>query len=128
MKKFYISNLDGLSEYEKQNKNHISYRRLCDRLFSSMILCNEIANQYPQLNEQFYCDYEDDEDYLEIYQYYIVDGWSLEDVKENLKDVILLEYLEELDLWILGVTHYGTSWDYVLTDLQATTNINDDIV
>ena len=125
MKKyFYVSNLNDLRDYEKQNNNHISYRRLTDRVFNNMILCNEIIEQYPELLENFDIDYfydENEENYseFEIYQYFIVSGWDLTQVKEDYPN-LLLEYLEPLDLWILGVTHFGTSWDYILTDLIAT--------
>ena len=27
-------------------------------------------------------------------------------------------YSEDLDMYLWGVTHYGTSWDYVLTDIK----------
>ena len=30
----------------------------------------------------------------------------------------LVFYNEELDLYIWAVTHYGTSWDYVLTNVE----------
>ena len=28
-------------------------------------------------------------------------------------------YNETLDIWLWGVTHYGTSWDYVLTNIRC---------
>ena len=34
----------------------------------------------------------------------------------------IVYYSEELDLYIWGVTHYGTSWDYVLTDIKCNVN------
>ena len=29
----------------------------------------------------------------------------------------IVYYNEELDMYVWGITHYGTSWDYVLTDI-----------
>ena len=57
-------------------------------------------------------DYETCEE--EIYQYYIVSDnalWYLERMNQ------IVFYSEKLDCYIWGVTHWGTSWDYVLTNL-----------
>lgn len=35
----------------------------------------------------------------------------------------ILYYIDELDMYILGVTHFGTSWDYVLTDIEPSESI-----
>lgn len=35
-----------------------------------------------------------------------------------------LYYNEALDMYLWGVTHYGTSWEYVLTDVKL--NCGDD--
>ena len=52
----------------------------------------------------------------EIYQYFIVDN-NGKDLIESYTDDPLF-YLEKLDLYVWGVTHWGTSWDYVLTDIK----------
>ena len=52
----------------------------------------------------------------EIYQYYIVDGNGAEILKEAGEIVF---YNEALDMYVWGVTHWGTSWDYVLTDIKC---------
>lgn len=31
----------------------------------------------------------------------------------------IVYYNETLDLYVWGVTHWGTSWDYVLTDIPC---------
>lgn len=52
----------------------------------------------------------------EIYQYYIVDGNGAEILKEAGEIVF---YNDALDMYVWGVTHWGTSWDYVLTDIKC---------
>lgn len=52
----------------------------------------------------------------EIYQYFIVDSQGAEILKE-INEIVF--YNEELDMYVWGVTHYGTSWDYVLTDIKC---------
>lgn len=56
------------------------------------------------------------DEYTDIYQYYIVSDNGAEILKE-INEIVF--YNEELDMYIWGVTHYGTSWDYVLTDIKC---------
>lgn len=58
---------------------------------------------------------EEQDNYPEVFQWYIVDdnGASL---LEECNEIVY--YNDELDMYVWGVTHYGTSWDYVLTDIK----------
>ena len=58
----------------------------------------------------------------EVFQWFIVDGNGADVIKEYTDDP--LYYNETLDMYLWGVTHYGTSWDYVLTDVKL--NCGDD--
>lgn len=59
---------------------------------------------------------EDEQNYpAEIFQYYIVDDNGAEILKDC--DEIVF-YNDELEMYVWGVTHYGTSWDYVLTNIK----------
>lgn len=51
----------------------------------------------------------------EIFQYFIVDSNGARILSECNEIVF---YNEELDMYVWGVTHWGTSWDYVLTDIK----------
>ena len=69
---------------------------------------NEINNQIEQLeNEQ------DNEP--EVFQWFIVDDWGARKLQE-IDEIVY--YNETLDMYLWGVTHYGTSWDYVLTSIK----------
>lgn len=51
----------------------------------------------------------------EVFQWFIVDDWGarlLQDINE------IVYYNETLDIYLWGVTHYGTSWNYVLTNIK----------
>ena len=94
---------------------------------SSLILCNNI----PQVDEYlldnlengdfttYYdengdeCDKENAVEQYEndIFQWYIIDNSTAERLKRSTKELIF--YSEKLDVYVLGVTHYGTAWDYV---------------
>jgi cell division septum initiation protein DivIVA len=51
----------------------------------------------------------------EIFQYYIVSNNGAEILKDAGEIVF---YNDVLDMYVWGVTHWGTSWDYVLTDIK----------
>ncbi len=56
----------------------------------------------------------------EIFQWFITDcsKWDVDFLQEHFG--LLFTYSNLLDCWVLCVTHYGTSWDYVdwSTDLK----------
>lgn len=128
--KMYIES-EKLNEYEKKY-NKISFKTLVNKLFSDMILCNditklfynEIGGKYTEPKIEIGTDYDEENDCtIDIYQYFIVDfsNWTYELMtkhKEQFGKEFILYYIEELGLYILGVTHFGTGWDYVLTDIE----------
>lgn len=129
--KFYVNNESKLNEYEREHKK-ISYATLINYLFSDLILCNNISSVLMEVGEyleenQESGNYYDDEtgDYNEIYQFFIVNfnsSCSYDFLKKYCNDEIILFYSEKLDTYILGVDHFGTAWDYVLTDFEYTTD------
>lgn len=122
--KFYVNNLEELNEEEKRT-NKISYNRLIKRIGDIWLF-----NNAPQLSNYDFeyevnSDYDEDKDeYIDIYQYYLIDinDYMIEKLNNlNCKDVIIA-YSLTLDQYILMVDHCGTSWDYVMTSLEPTTN------
>ena len=122
--KFYVSNLEDLNEYERKN-NKISYRRLIERLGRVWLF-----NNAPQLSEYDFefevnNDYDEENDeYIDIYQYYLIDinPYLIEKLQDlKCKDVIIA-WSEKLENHVLFVDHFGTSWDYVLTSIEPTTD------
>lgn len=58
-----------------------------------------------------------DEHYItDIFQWYIISDPGARILSECTNE--LLYYNESLDMYLWGVTHWGTSWDYVLTDIK----------
>lgn len=64
-------------------------------------------------------DYEEEEiiEEPEVYQWYIVSSSGAEMIQDYTNEI--LYYHEELDIYLWGVTHWGTGWDYVLTDIPC---------
>lgn len=69
---------------------------------------NEINEQIEELESE-------QGDDREVFQWFIISDWGaslLRDINE------IVYYNDKLDMYIWGVTHYGTSWDYVLTNIR----------
>lgn len=55
-------------------------------------------------------------DYYEIYQYYIITSSGAAFLVEYTDEIVY--YHPKLDMYLWGITHFGTSWDHVLTDIK----------
>ena len=85
--------LDDLNLYDPDNTDKIT----------------EIEEQIKELEHQ-------QDNSQEIYQYFIVSANGADIIQEYTNDPLF--YIEYLNMYIWGVTHWGTSWDYVLTDVK----------
>lgn len=111
-----------ISNYGVQH-NRVDYRTLT-QCFNA-IICNDITTLFfhivggeysePELINGSDYDYENDQR-IDIFQYYIIDDLGVEILGKYTDEIIY--YLPVLDIHIWGITHYGTSWDYVLTDIK----------
>lgn len=87
-------------ELEEENENN-----------SSQIIENEIN----EINEQIEELESEQDDGPEVFQWFIISDWGarlLQEINE------IVYYNETLDMYLWGVTHCGTSWDYVLTNIK----------
>lgn len=55
------------------------------------------------------------ENYYDFYQYYIISESGANILKDYTDETVW--YCKELDCYVWGITHYGTAWGYVLTDI-----------
>lgn len=110
--------LHGISK----NSDYLSYKDMIDwytdNCKMSMILNNELINHEVEF---WYCesgnDYDEENDYCyDVYQWYILNDGDAKRLKENTNEIIY--YNDKLDIYLLGVTHLGTSWDYVESDFK----------
>lgn len=79
-----------------------TYADFADQL-GDMVLCNEMSSRELMLVSGEW------EEGDEVFQWYIISDptFAIQHTNE------LVFYDEELDVHVLGVTHWGTSWDYV---------------
>lgn len=93
--------LENLLEDDENNKN------VATKL-------ENIENEIDEINEKIKeLEIEQDDDH-EVFQWYIVGDWGARLLKE-INEIVY--YNETLDMYIWGVTHFGTSWNYVLTSI-----------
>ncbi|MCI9092648.1 MAG: hypothetical protein HFF36_02520 [Coprobacillus sp.] len=131
MKEFRVKK--ELLNDEELRTNRISYKRLVNAYFEDKLLCNninEIDNfiydniVVGELYQYEYSEY--DCETIDIYQYYLcsLSEWDIESLNElqatYQSNDIIIAYSEVLDLHVLMVPHWGTSWDYVMTDIKPT--------
>lgn len=121
-----------VSDYGLQH-GYLDYRALAE-LVGDMILNNSIYDStYSEewelvsgtdcigIDEEGYeCDAYSDECidviHYDVYQFYIISEKGYEFLRDHTDQMVY--YNNELDLYLWGITHYGTSWDYVLTDIK----------
>lgn len=125
---------NNLGTYEIDT-GKLSYFNLVHNYFTDLILCNDIVEKHElellsqipsweDLDEEEKSYYGDEDEYYfeannpECYQYFIVDfsDYDKDEIISNPN--LVLFHCYDLDLYVLGVTHYGTSWDYILTDIK----------
>lgn len=132
-------NNEELKKREIEN-GHITYRTLAEYV-GDMVLCNNIQSRlyetmelesgddieyfdenWNEISREEYEELENNgkivnEQPIDIYQYYIISG-SGADFLQNFSNEIVY-YDSELDIYVWGITHFGTSWDYVFTDIPV---------
>lgn len=54
--------------------------------------------------------------FVDIFQYYIISEAGYKILEEFTNEIVY--YNAHLDLYVWGVTHCGTGWSYVLTDIE----------
>ncbi len=59
------------------------------------------------------CDYES----TEVYQTYIITDSGAQYLQRNTNEIVY--YCEKLDLYLWGITHFGTSWSIVFTSIKT---------
>ncbi len=105
-----------VSDYGLKN-GYLDYYTLA-RIIGDCVLKNEIYQYGGYENWELVNGVEENEygDYLEVYQYYIISYGGYAFLRDYTDELVY--YHEELDMYLWGITHFGTSWDYVLTDIK----------
>lgn len=105
-----------VSSYGLEN-GYLDYLTL-SKIVGDCVLNNNIFMHLGYENWELDNGLEEDEDgnYQEVYQYYIISDSGARFLRDYTDEIVY--YNEQLDLYLWGITHFGTSWDYVLTDIK----------
>ena len=105
-----------VSDYGLEN-GYLDYLTL-SKIVGDCILNNEIIAATGYENWELVSGDEecDDGEYYDVYQYYIISSAGYKFLADFTDEIVY--YNERLDMYVWGITHFGTSWDYVLTDLK----------
>ena len=110
-----ISKTWDIGFWEQEN-GFIDNQEEIEELQEKLEKLQEDSEEFTEIQERIEELEYQQEEYPDIYQYFIVSNYGAELIKKYTNDP--LYYNEELDIYVWGVTHYGTSWDYVLTDVE----------
>lgn len=107
---------EKVSDYGLENGylDYLTLSKIVGDCILNNTLMEETREDYWELvnGEMYY----DDDEYYEIYQYYIISEYGYQFLADHTDEIVF--YNERLDVYIWGITHFGTSWDYVLTDVK----------
>lgn len=101
-----------VSKYGLEN-GYLDYLTL-SKIVGACIMNNDILLYTGYENWDLISGYEGE--YQEVYQYYIITYSGSRFLEERTDELIF--YNKQIDMYVWGITHFGTSWDYVLTDLK----------
>lgn len=59
---------------------------------------------------------EETDEYYDVLGFYVISERAAKNLQRYTDEIVY--YSPSLDLYLLGVCHYGTSWDYVLTEYE----------
>lgn len=117
-----IDNTDNIEELEeKRDELEDEQKDLEDKLEENKndkkiaAELKNIESEIDNLNEQIEELENEQDNEQEVFQWFIVDDWGAE-LLQRINEIVY--YNEKLDMYLWGVTHYGTSWNYVLTSIK----------
>ena len=115
--KFFCGN--EISAYGQKNNclDYATFAKAFDAVLNNNIFSMGwgIGNGWELVNGSDYD--EENNGYTDVFQWFIVSDTGAQMIQDYTDEI--LYYNEELDIYLWGVTHYGTSWDYVLMDIPC---------
>ena len=116
----YIDNSEQIEELQEQIEE--LEERITDN--STEEEDKQTTAQIEELQEQIDELQREEEEQREVFQYYIISGNGADTLQLWTDDPVW--YIPALDVYVWGVTHYGTAWSYVLTDIKIEEGENDE--
>lgn len=121
-----------ISDYGIEN-NRVDYRTLLksfDAVINNTIISVEEFVDYWEVVNGSICEYYDadgnevepgeeyeSEEYNEVYTWFIISEQGAKILEDYTNEIVY--YNEKLDIYLLGITHWGTAYDMVLTEIKC---------
>lgn len=113
--KLFYSDVNGEYVEPEQINGYIDNSGAIDELREQIDETDD-AGQIAALEEQIDDLEREQDEQQEIYQYYIISSAGADIIETYTDDPLF--YIDFLDCYIWGVTHYGTGWSHVLTNVK----------
>lgn len=115
--KYFCGNEISAYGQEHNRLDYATFAKAFDAVLNNSIMEKgwSIGNGWELVNGSDYD--EDTDEYTEVFQWFIVSDNGAQMIQDYTDEI--LYYHEELDIYLWGVTHWGTSWDYVLMDIPC---------
>lgn len=115
--KYFCGNEISLYGQEHNRLDYATFAKAFDAVLNNNIFDMgwEIGSGWELVNGNPYD--EELEESLEVYQWFIVSDNGAQMIQDYTDEI--LYYHEELDVYLWGVTHLGTSWEFVLMDIPC---------
>lgn len=118
--KYFCGNEISAYGQEHNRLDYATFAKAFDTVLNNNIFGMgwDIGNGWELING-----FEEDEEGLieldpaEVFQWFIVSDNGAQMIQDYTNEI--LYYHEDLGIYLWGVTHYGTSWDYVLMDIPC---------
>ena len=111
--KYFCGN--EISKYGQQHNrlDYATFAKAFDAVLNNSIMEKgwNIGSGWELVNSS---DYDED---TEVFQWFIVSDSGARMIQDYTDEI--LYYHEDLDIYLWGVNHFGTSWDYVLMDVPC---------
>lgn len=93
-----------------------TYQDFLDFANGDVILCNNIGKDFDKLELENGSEFNEYDEYKDIYQYYIISDDMAGFIKQFTDEILF--YHNELDVYVWAITHYGTSWNSVDIEIK----------
>lgn len=107
--------IDNSEEIEAKQEQIEALENTLENAFDDEHI-NYLNNQIEIIQEQIEELEREQDEQPEIYQYYIISDNGADFLQRYTDEIIY--YIPVLDIYIWCITHWGTSWDYVLTNIK----------
>lgn len=112
----YIDNSDEIDEL-REEQEELEAELLQDALGTlEGVDADAIPARLDEIQEKIDDLEVEQDEQQEVFQWFIVSSNGADLLQEYTDDPVY--YLPVMDIYVWGVTHFGTSWDYVLTDVK----------